>query len=152
MYMYTHTHVYTYMCVCVRGLCLWGFPRGASGKEPTCQCRRHKETRVPPLGREDLREEEMAAHSSLVWRTPQKKEGLHAPRAHHAYSGMLSHFSRVQLCDPRHCSPPGSSVYGILQARILEWVAISSSRRSSQPKDQTRVSYVSCIGRWVLYH
>ena len=33
---------------------------------------------------------------------------------------------RVQLCDPRDCSPPGSSVYGILQARILEWVAVSS--------------------------
>ena len=46
------------------------------------------------------------------------------------------------------CSPPGSSVHGILQARILEWVAIPFSRRSSQPRDQTRVS---CIGRWVLY-
>ena len=39
------------------------------------------------------------------------------------------------LCDPMDCSPPGSSVHGILQARILEWVAISSSRRSSQPRD-----------------
>ena len=44
--------------------------------------------------------------------------------------------SRVWLCDPRDCSPPGSSVHGILQARILEWVAISSSRGSSQLKDQ----------------
>ena len=49
---------------------------------------------------------------------------------------MLSHFSRVQLCDPMDCSLPGSSVRGILQARILEWVAISSSRGSSQPRDQ----------------
>ena len=41
---------------------------------------------------------------------------------------LLSHFSRVWLlCDPRHCSPPGSSVHRILQARILEWVAISFS-------------------------
>ena len=39
------------------------------------------------------------------------------------------------LCDPMDCSPPGSSVRGILQARILEWVAISSSRGSSQPGD-----------------
>ena len=39
------------------------------------------------------------------------------------------------LCDPMDCSPPGSSVHGILQARTLEWVAISSSRGSSQPKD-----------------
>ena len=43
------------------------------------------------------------------------------------------------------CSPSGSSVHGILQARILEWVAISSSRGSSQPRDQTCISCVSCI-------
>ena len=41
------------------------------------------------------------------------------------------------LCDPMDCGPPGSSVHGILQARILEWVAISFSRGSSQPRDQT---------------
>ena len=44
------------------------------------------------------------------------------------------------------------SVTCILQARILEWVAISSSRGSSPPRDRTHVSYVSCIGRWVIYH
>ena len=48
--------------------------------------------------------------------------------------------SCVQLCDPVDCSPPGSSVHGILQARILEWVAISFSRGSFQPRDQSRVS------------
>ena len=50
------------------------------------------------------------------------------------------------LCDPMDCSPPGSSVHGILQARILEWVAMPSSRGSSQPRDQTHISYISCIG------
>ena len=54
------------------------------------------------------------------------------------------------LCDPMDYSLPGSSVQGILQARILEWVAISSSRGSSQPRDQTYISYVSCTGRLVL--
>ena len=44
------------------------------------------------------------------------------------------------LSDAMDCSPPGSSVQGILQARILEWVAMSSSRGSSQPRDQTQVS------------
>ena len=48
---------------------------------------------------------------------------------------MLSRFSHVQLCDPMKCSPPGSSVHGILQARILEWVAISFSRGSSLCRD-----------------
>ena len=55
------------------------------------------------------------------------------------------------LCNPMDCSLPGSSVHGILQARILEWVAVSSCRRSSQPRDGTCVSYI-CIGRLVLYH
>ena len=56
------------------------------------------------------------------------------------------------LCDPRDCSLPGSSVQGILQARTLEWVAMPSSRGSSQPRDQTHVSYVSYTGRQILYH
>ena len=47
------------------------------------------------------------------------------------------------------CSPPGSSVHGISQARILEWVTMLSSRGSSWPRDQT---CVSCIGRQILYH
>ena len=54
--------------------------------------------------------------------------------------------------DPLDYSPPGSSVHGTHQERILEWNAIPSSRGSSQPRDWTRVSYISCIGRGVLYH
>ena len=44
------------------------------------------------------------------------------------------------LCDPTDCSPPGFSVHGILQARILEWIAIPFSRGTSQPRDWTLVS------------
>ena len=47
------------------------------------------------------------------------------------------------LCDPINCSPPGSSVHGILQARILEWVAIPFSRGSFRPRDQTLVSHIA---------
>ena len=53
------------------------------------------------------------------------------------------------FCDCMDCSPAGSSVHWISQARILEWVAISFPRGSSLSKDWTWVSY---IGRWVLYH
>ena len=53
------------------------------------------------------------------------------------------------LWDPMDFSPPGSSVHGILQARILEWVAIFSSRGSSWPRDWAPVS---CTSRPVLYH
>ena len=68
---------------------------------------------------------------------------------------MTLHAKSLQLCltlgDPMDCSPPGSSVRGILQARILEWVAMPSSRGSSQPRDQTRVSSISCVGKQILY-
>ena len=55
-----------------------------------------------------------------------------------------------RLWDPTDCSPPGSSVHGVFKARILEWVAISSSRGSCQPSDWTRVSGVSYSGRQIF--
>ena len=68
----------------------------------------------------------------------------------------LSHFSHIQLfatCMDQ--SPPWLwsmeiSAFGILQARILEWIAISSSRSSSWPGNLALISYVSCIGKWIL--
>ena len=60
--------------------------------------------------------------------------------------------SCLTLCDPLGYGPPGSSSHRIFLARILEWVAISSSRESSWPRDRTCFSCVSCIGRQVLYH
>ena len=63
--------------------------------------------------------------------------------------------SCVQLCVYKYCSPPGSSVHGIFQARIPEWVVISFSRGSSWLRGWTRVFCVfciSCMGRWILYH
>ena len=63
--------------------------------------------------------------------------------------------SCLTLCNPMDFSPPGSSVHGIFKARILEWVAISFFRESSQPRDWTPVCCVfrvSCIGRKILYH
>ena len=58
--------------------------------------------------------------------------------------------SCLTLCDPVDCSLQGSSVHGILQARILEWVAISFSRGSSWPRDRTRVSCIAgrCFTLW----
>ena len=49
-------------------------------------------------------------------------------------------------------SPPGSSVHGISQARILKWVVMPASRGSSRPRDQTQIFCISCIGRQILYH
>ena len=59
---------------------------------------------------------------------------------HHARMHAKSLQSCLTLCDPMDYSPSGSSVHGILQARILEWFAMSSSRVSSQPRDQTHIS------------
>ena len=54
--------------------------------------------------------------------------------------------SCLTLWDPMDSSPPGSSVYGIFQARILEWVAISFSKGSFWPRDRIHISWVSCTG------
>ena len=56
------------------------------------------------------------------------------------------------LVTPMDCNLPGFFVRGICWARILEWAAISFSRRSSWPRDWTRVSYISCIGRQILHY
>ena len=68
----------------------------------------------------------------------------------------VGHFAVVEslsrdwlFCDSMNCSPPGCSVHGIFQARILEWVAISFSRGSSWPRDGT---HIFCTDRWILYH
>ena len=60
---------------------------------------------------------------------------------------LLSHYVVSNSWDPMDCNPPGSSVHGISQARILKWVATSFSRGSSQPRDRT---FISCIGRWIF--
>ena len=69
---------------------------------------------------------------------------------------FVSAFSRSVVSDslwPHGLyNPPGSSVCGIFQARTLKWVTICYSREASRPRDQTHVSYVSYIGRQVLYH
>ena len=71
-------------------------------------------------------------------------------------SSVSTHAKSLQLCptlyNPMDCSPPGSSVLGILQLRLLEWVAMLFARGFSPPRDRTCFSYVSCIGRQVLYH
>ena len=67
-------------------------------------------------------------------------------------SVSMSLQSCLTLCDPMNCSLPGSLSMEILYARILECVAITSSRESSQSMDWASVSYVSCIGRQALYH
>ena len=58
----------------------------------------------------------------------------------------------LTLCGTVDCSPPGSSIYGIFWARILEWVVTLSSRGSSRPRDWTWVSCICCTGRRILYH
>ena len=68
----------------------------------------------------------------------------------HAHAKLLQ--SCLTLCDPMDCCPPGSSDHGLFQARIFEWFAISYSRGSSQPRNQTHISYISCIVGRVVYH
>ena len=96
----------------------------------------------------------MVTYSSiLAWRIPWTEEpgrlqstGLQRV-GHDWVTELIKSESEVAqlcptLCDPMDCSLPGSSLHGILQARVLEWVAISFSRGSSQPRDWTRVSCI----------
>ena len=78
-------------------------------------------------------------HSSVIWQIRRSLLLMYSARVH---AGSLSH---DELCNSLDCSPPGSSVHGIFQARILKWVTISSFRGSSQHRDWTWVSCVFCI-------
>ena len=77
------------------------------------------------------------------------------PVTNHGYQ-ELGKCLRAQPClnlyGPMDCSLSGSSVHGIFQARLLDWVAISYSRDHSQPTDRIPVSCISCIGKWIVYH
>ena len=78
-----------------------------------------------------------------------KKSGFWSQSPACAHSRSLQ--SHSTLCDPMDCSPLDSSVHGILQARILQWVAMLSSRGFSWPRDWT-TSHISCTDRQILYH
>ena len=114
----------------------------------------------------------MATHSSvLAWRIPWTGEpggvqsmgsqrvghdwvtNTHTPQYNYpAWVCAKLLQSCLTLCDPMDCSLPGSSVHEVLQARILEWVAISYSRGSSWSRQQTHISCISCNGQRFLYH
>ena len=89
---------------------------------------------------------------SMSWEMPgwmNHKLESRLPREISTTSDIQMHAKLLQSCltlnSPTDCGPTGPSVHGILQARILEWIAISFSRASSQPSDQNLVSYVSCM-------
>ena len=88
----------------------------------------------------------MVTHSSiLVWEIPWAEEPgatVHGV-AKVGHSEVKAAQSCPTLCDPMDCSLPGSSVLGILQARLLGWVAVPFSRGSSQPRDRTQVSRIA---------
>ena len=84
---------------------------------------------------------------NVVSKYNKKKPNTHFPLIFFLCSFIQS-LSCIWLCDPMDGSPPGSSVHGLLQARILEWFAISSSSGSCCPRDQIQAS---CIGIRILY-
>ena len=132
-----------------------GFTGGSDGKEPACHCRRCKRCGLDPrVGKIPRRGEwlptpvflpgESQGHRRLVGYSPwDRKESDTTEPLTHCPSNSVPNLplkcesvSRSVMSD---YSPPGSSVRGILQARILKWLAIPYSRRSSQSRDQTRV-------------
>ena len=98
----------------------------------------------------------LSTHSLTCWLTHLSIPSIckYCLRIYHLLNGRAKSLqSCPPLCNPMDCSPwTGSFIHGILQARTLEWVAVPSSRGSSRLRDWTHVSYISCIGRQVLYH
>ena len=125
-----------------QGFC--GSSAGKAGKESTCNA--EDPSSIPGLGR--------SAGEGVGY--PFQYSGLENSMdcIVHGFiksQKWLGDFHFTSLCDSTDCSPPSSSVHGILQARIMVWVAISSSRGSSRPRDGTHVSCVSCIGRQIFF-
>ena len=122
---------------------IWAFLIAQSVKNlPAIQ-----ETRVQFLHREDPLEKEMEIYSCiLAWGIPWTEEpgGLQSIGSQRVGHNLVKVPQLcLTLCDPMDCSLPGSSVLGILQARILEWIAIPFSRGSSQPRGRTGVSCIA---------
>ena len=139
-----------------------GFP-GSVGKESACNA---GDPGLDSWVRKSL-EKEMATHSSNSMEPGRLQSmGSHGvTRSQHNWANFTCTFKLMRqelacvcgqsyliVCDPVDYSPPDFSVHGIFQARILEQVVISSSRRSSKPKDTTHLSCVSCTGRQILYY
>ena len=125
-----YTYIYTYM----------GFPGGSSGKEPACQCRRHRRCRFNPWVRKIpwrrawqpipvFLPGKSHGHRSLVSCAPEghKESNTTEMIYYTAAVAAKSLQSCPTLCDPIDSSPPGSAILGILQARTLECIAISFS-------------------------
>ena len=117
------------------------------------QCRGTDDTRKVDFITSNENSRLWSSQKSLWWIFDRSPHPNTMPSALHILGDlcMLSRFSHVRLfVTPMDCSLPGSSVHGIFQARILEWVAMPSSRGSSWARDQTCISYVACIGRQVF--
>ena len=111
--------------------------------------------RFPPLGQEDSPEEEMTTHSSIfAWNIPWMEEPGRLQSTGSQRVGRdwgtnivtvtaIAAQSCLTLWDSMDCSPPCSSIHGVFQARVLEWVAIPFSRACSQPRDRTWVSHTA---------
>ena len=162
---HTHTHTHTHTHLIVK------HPSQAALKVKSCFCQRsdtvssclvfvpfkqlyYREGKDQQKSRERELERVLSGNENQCWPIGKPRVQVlwthHLPWANlfllrgreHSLSAFRSWLCPT-LCDPMGCGLPGSSVQGFLQARILEWVAISSSRGSSWPRDQTRVSCIA---------
>ena len=114
-----------------RLLCSWGFSRQEYRSGLQC----------PPPGDLPNPGIESRSHTWQVDSLPSESSGK--PTLCAKFGQSCPTLSFLAFCDPMDCGPPGSSVHGTLQARILEWVVMPSSRESSQPRDRTQVSNIA---------
>ena len=127
------------------------YPMAQWTKNPPAMRETEEKKQVPSLDQEYPLEEGMATERVTESETTERPSTAQY-MLYVVCMRALSLQSCLTVYDPMGCSPPGSCVHGILQARIMVWAAIPLSRRSSRPRDWTHGSKVSWIGRRVLYH
>ena len=116
---------------------------GPTGRHCSTMPRADKEEKMQPLlARSFASKAAIMCEGNYYWFTSYNTPGTILSVSRTLCVCMCELLSCVQLCDPMDCSPPGSSVHGISQAKILEWVAMLS-RGSSWPSDQTWVSRIA---------
>ena len=133
----------------LQALCLWRSQYLHSNSLRQVPIQPHLKEK-PPVIKEGkkLAQGHTAREEAVQFRLKPRQSGSIACIFYHLLSQAVAR-SCLTLCDPTDWSLPGSSVHETFQVRILEWVAISSSRGPSQPRDQT---HLSCTGRQILHH
>ena len=139
------------------------FLGGIIGKELSYRCKRCKwRASYPSVGKIPWRKEWLPTPVFLSGEEPGKLQSIASQRAGHNWSNLAGRHhewivrvraqSYLTLCNPMDCSPPASLSMEFSRQEYWSALPFPTPGESSQPRNRTHISWVSCIGRWILYH